>query len=399
MKKMLAILLAACLLLSIVGGCGTTAVSSDSAKSEHSAELTASVNQPVAVSPAAEEPSVEEASTEAAEPTVEYTLPFTDTPTEATVFQGVAPPIISEVSALNGNYFMDELANRTGLKFNLDIVAGNAQNERFQLIVAGGDYPDLMTNVASLYTSGVDGAIDDEVIIDHSALFAEYAVNLNALIAEDDSIRKDISTDSGNVSGFPIVSQEAAVEGTNGPMIRKDWLDDLNMDIPETYDQLTEVLQAFKDEKGATAAIILPYCGVPINNFLVGGYGVKGCSFDDYESIEPYYQENGVVKYGPIQEGFREYLTMLNGWYTNGLLWSDFMSDMDVNNPNQDQIFGGNAGVFYGNFGMINTYDEGIEGGADVVAMPDQTKTPGETIPVGFETARAFRVALSLIHI
>lgn len=403
MKRLFAILLAVCIALSLAA-CGgersdsaTTpeeSVSTSAGAAEAPAEETLPDEEAVAAEtvPSAEMSSAEEL----AEEVPAYTLPFTDEQTEVTVFQGVAPPIISEVSALEGNYFFDELANRTGLHINLDTVAGNAQNERFQLIIAGGDYPDLMTNVASLYSTGVDGAIADEVIIDHSQLFAEYAVNLNALIAEDDSIRKDISTDSGNVSGFPIISETAAVEGTNGPMIRKDWLDDLGLSIPETYDQLTETLYAFKNDKGASAAIILPYCAVPINNFLVGGYGIKGCSFDDYESIEPYYQVNGQVKFGPIEQGFKEYLTMLNEWYDNGLLWSDFMSDTDVNNPNADQIMAGNSGVFYGNFGMISTYDEGIEGGADVVAMPDQTKTAGEDIPVGFETARAFRVAWSI---
>jgi putative aldouronate transport system substrate-binding protein len=394
-------LLTVCLVLCLGTACGTTGTASSVSETQS----TTDTQETTAASEAeAEEPQEEEAPTaevaseaeSASEVESEYTLPFTDEQVEVTVFQGVGPNIISEVSALSNNYFLDELAARTGVKINMDMVAGNAQNEKFSLIVAGGDYPDMMTNVASLYSSGVDGAIADEVIIDHSQLISDYAVNLSALMADDDSIRKDISTDSGNIGGFPIVSETPAVEGTNGPMIRQDWLDDLGLSIPETYEELTEVLTAFKNEEGATAAIILPYCAVPINNFLVGGYGIKACSFDDYESIEPYYQEDGVVKYGPIQEGFKEYLEMLNNWYENGLLWQDFMSDTDVNNPNSDQIMAGNSGVFYGNFGMISTYDEGIEGGADVVAMPDQTKTAGESIPVGFETSRAFRVAWSI---
>lgn len=394
MKRLLSILLAACMILCLVA-CGEKEEAS-SLSAENSDAALVSEQETISASAESEASEIAEASEAASTEEAAYTLPFTNEPTEVTVFQGVAPPIISEVSGLEGNYFFDELAQRTGLKINMDLVAGNAQNERFQLLVAGGDYPDMMTNVASLYSAGVDGAIADEVIIDHGPLFAEYAVNLNKLMAEDDSIRKDISTDSGNVSGFPIVSETAAIEGTNGPMIRRDWLDDLGLDIPETYDQLTEVLYAFKNDKGASAAIILPYCAVPINNFLVGGFGIKGCSFDDYESIEPYYQVDGQVKYGPIEQGFQEYLTMLNEWYENGLLWSDFMTDYNVNEPNQDQIFAGNSGVFYGNFGMIGIYDEGIDGGADVVAMADQTKTPGEQISVGFETARAFRVAWSI---
>ena len=40
-------------------------------------------------------------------------------------------------------------------------------------------------------------------------------------------------------------------------MIRKDWLDDLGLEVPETIDEWYTALKAFKEEKGATAPLTL----------------------------------------------------------------------------------------------------------------------------------------------
>lgn len=43
-----------------------------------------------------------------------------------------------------------------------------------------------------------------------------------------------------------------------------------------------------------------------------------------------FYQENGVVKYGPIDKRFKEYVTMMNDWYKRGLIHRDFTSNTDT---------------------------------------------------------------------
>ena len=51
-----------------------------------------------------------------------------------------------------------------------------------------------------------------------------------------------------------------------GMAMRKDWLDELGLDVPVTYDDWHNVLTAFKEQKGATAPLwINASAGDPFN--------------------------------------------------------------------------------------------------------------------------------------
>ena len=47
----------------------------------------------------------------------------------------------------------------------------------------------------------------------------------------------------------------------SGPIIRADWLEELGLEVPQTIDDWTNVLTAFKEQKGAQAP--LTFSGLP----------------------------------------------------------------------------------------------------------------------------------------
>lgn len=51
-------------------------------------------------------------------------------------------------------------------------------------------------------------------------------------------------------------------------MGRGDWIEALGMDVPETYDELHELLMAMKNQYGCTTAIYLDSAAVGNDNFL-----------------------------------------------------------------------------------------------------------------------------------
>ena len=69
---------------------------------------------------------------------------------------------------------------------------------------------------------------------------------------------------------------------------------------------------------------------------FIGAFGLR----------EDFYQEDGQVKYGQVQEGFREYLTLMHDWYAKGYISKDFISQSNV-----DTMFA---------LGEIGTYDKPI---------------------------------------
>ena len=55
----------------------------------------------------------------------------------------------------------------------------------------------------------------------------------------------------------------------SGPILRKDWLDELGLEVPETIDEWENVLAQFKEKKGATAPLTI----------LSSNFGGCGCIY------------------------------------------------------------------------------------------------------------------------
>jgi putative aldouronate transport system substrate-binding protein len=98
-------------------------------------------------------------------------------------------------------------------------------------------------------------------------------------------------------------------------MIRKDWLDELGLAVPETYDEWRTVLTAFKDKKKAT----------PLSferGFLLGSEAIFSHGFDTIAGLYLGFDEK--IHWGQAEQGFKDYITLMNQWYREGLLDPDF---------------------------------------------------------------------------
>lgn len=395
-SRFLAMLLALVMVLGLLSACGGNTASSAAAEpapAEASAETPEEPAAPEAPAPAeepeaapAEEPSAAEPAAQTSwpeNPLGNVELPLTDEPVEVTMWMGVNPNVLKITEDIGNDCVLwNELANRTGVRLVFTVVNPDTESEKFNLMVASDDLTDIISNATSLYTNGGEAAIADEVLIDTLPYLTEELTPQICKLMEayPDAIPEAL-TDSGWLAGMPQLSMQTESTQTFGPLIRKDWLDDLGLDIPETYDELHDVLKAFKDQKGADAALALNYAATGINNGLVQGYGINGLVADAAMS-EPYYQVDDTVMYGPIQPEFKEYLTMVHDWYAEGLIWQDFMSYPDFQNPPSDIILADRCGVFYGEVTFIATLKNASnDPNFELVAMPDLVKNPGDTIP------------------
>lgn len=396
-KKLLASLLALCMILSMFCACGDTAASS--AAAEPAASQTESA--PAAPeAPPAEDTSAAEGSAVAASdvawpenPLGNVDLPLVDEETTLTIWMGINPNVLAITNDVGNDCVLwNELAERTGVRLKFTALSPDTESEQFNLMVASNDLHDIISNATTLYTNGGEAAVADEVLIDHLPyLTPELTPQICKLMETYPDAVPEALTESGWLAGMPQMSMQTEATQTFGPMIRKDWLDELGLDIPETYDEMYEVLSAFKEKKGASAPMALNYAATGINNGLCQGYGIFGLVAEAAQS-EPYYQVDDVVTYGPIQPEFKEYLTMLNKWYEEGLLWQDFMSYQDFQNPPTDIILSDNCGFFYGEVTFIATLaDASNTEGFELVAIPDLVRNSGDTIP--FNAERTYTAA------
>lgn len=402
-SRILAVLLALAMLLSLMAACGNeTASAAPEASAPEQTEQTEQAPATQAPAPVPAEPdSASEAS--AAEPAVQTSwpenplgnveLPLTEDPVTVSMWMGINPNVLKITEDIDNDCAIwHELADRTGVNLVWTPVNPDTESEKFNLMVASDDLADIISNATSLYTNGGEAAIADEVLIDTLPyLTEELTPQICKLMEAYPDAIPDALTDSGWLAGMPQLSMQTEATQTFGAQIRQDWLDDLGLEVPETYDELHDVLKAFQDEKGADAALALNYAATGINNGLVQGYGINGLVADAAMS-EPYYQIDDKLMYGPIQPEFKEYLTMVHDWYQEGLIWQDFMSYSDFQNPPTDIILADRCGVFYGEVTFMATLKNTSDNpDFRLVAIPDFVKNKGDTIP--FKEERSYTAA------
>lgn len=252
----------------------------------------------------------------------------------------------------------------TNVEVDFRLANTESAKELFGLMVASGDYPDLIYGVNENYTGGTDAAIEDEVILDLRDMIPQYAPNFYSYLSGNKDIAKGLISDVGNMAGFPIIYKDELV-GRGGYLIRNDWLKDLGLAMPQNLDDLYSVLSAFKTEKD---------CYAPMCIVSDGKCGAVATAVGLTDSM--YYVEDGVVKYGV--DKMKDYFTYMNRLYDEALVPIDFMSYNESQEPPSSLTLTGGTGVFNTELGKIdNLREQSQDPNADLVAMPALSPAPG----------------------
>lgn len=240
---------------------------------------------------------------------------------------------------------------KTNVHVNWRLPAIGSENEQFQLLIASQEFPDAIINFTQYYSPGLENAVDLGIAIVLDDIIDHYMPNYKALISAPERVR-DARTDSGYIASLLCIQNEAEAPWA-GMCIRKDWLDDLGLGIPETFDELHNVLVAFRDDIGVESPMSLGSNGdSPTYNMSTG-----------FDVIQDMIQIDGTVYYGPMQPGYRDYLEIMAAWYSEGLIDRDFTT----RNPFADApayYFSGKVGYMWG-FTIVGTYEELMGQAAD----------------------------------
>ena len=386
MKQLAGILLALAITLGLLAGCGAPKDSAATSDSVPIARETATPEQTPEVTP--EEPSVSEVETSAVEEPEDLTvsLPLT-TGGESYSYFVSYPGILSNFFE---RPFFDypawiELEKRTGVHIEWEPVSVEAEMETFNLMLTSGDYVDMFASAKLL--DSMDYYVEEGVVWDLKEQVQEYMPNYLHNIAQYPELEESIGSesDSGYWSVLHNYTKNTTYQG--GLVIRKDWLDQLELELPQTVEEYHDVLTRFKTELGADAALWINSSGILNNDYFSSAFGISAWYNGSGQIQYPIYQVDGEVKYGPAEEGYRKYLETMAQWYREGLIYQDFMSYTSSNtNAPQDIITNGDCGVFTSQLTNMTQYDGMVEG-IDVVAAYIPVESKGDTVHVDWTLA------------
>ena len=284
---------------------------------------------------------------------------------------------MAELADFNDSYFFKWYEELTNVHIDFIVPAAGSEAEAFQLLFASDSMPDMVYSYPNQttysYRAGQDKAIEDGYFID-IAEYLDYAPNYLSWLANNDDLRKASYSDTGKLYGMWGVWSGMDSEHTYadyGLAIRQDFLDKVGMEVPTTYSEWEAVLTAFKDELGIQAPLYTSKFGIDMGEMMAG-----------YDTAPYWYQRDGVIQYGPMDDGYRDYLVMMHDWYEKGLLDPDFATrsssgvtadnDMILN----DKVgaltdYGTRLGDTYVSRGATNT-------DFNLVGAPQPTKDPDD---------------------
>lgn len=210
--------------------------------------------------------------------------------------------------------FFQEWQRRTGVQLKFIQPSANQAREALNVLLASGELPDMIEFEWDSFPGGPEKAVSDGYILRLNDVIDQYAPNLKQYLQEHPEVDKQVRTDDGSYYVFPFIRGDDQLRTYQGPIIRQDWLDELGLAVPVTVEDWHTVLTAFRDRKGVEAP--LTFLGVPNPLFglegggFIGAYGVK----------KGFYLDQGQVRFGPVEQGYKSFLATFRQWYAEGLI-------------------------------------------------------------------------------
>ena len=246
-----------------------------------------------------------------------------------------------------------ELEKITGVKIDYQHPVSGQAKEQFNVMIASGEYPDLIMNVEGNYAGGLAKACEDGVIYELSELIDKYAPNIKKLFEEYPQLKMMSSDDEGHIYALPMIRGGSILRTYRGLIIRQDYLDKFGLSMPETIDDWHNVLTVFKQNG-------VKYPFTTKSNFFklepfVGAYGLN----------HSYILKDGKVTWSPYEDVYKDYVQLMADWYKEGLIDPEIttntqkMEDSKVLNNEAGAIIGttGNDVGGYNSLAKIEGFD------------------------------------------
>ena len=214
-----------------------------------------------------------------------------------------------------------DLAER-GIQLELDLIAEDQYETVIQTQIAAGLDCD-MVNIHGVDSKTRMNLIKQGVLVSINEIWDKYSEDsTKEFYTTGDGAVLELNTmEDGNIywlSPITVGDYQGDQWGSvKGAMIRKDWLDKLNIEMPKTTDELYDALLAFQEQDANGNGAQDELTRASLSSFYNGiaqmfGLGTDLVCFTDYES--------GKVTSPWYQDGIKDYINFMKKLYDAGLL-------------------------------------------------------------------------------
>lgn len=217
------------------------------------------------------------------------------------------------------------LSEMTNINFEFEISESGTWTEQKNIALVGGEYGDIILRDDTQATTDEETYGPQGIFLDLTDLIDQYAPNIKAMMEKYPDVKAAMTSLDGKIYGLPYVFHTATVQGHTGFFSEK-WMKNVGIDkVPETTDELYEMLKAFKEQDAngnGDPNDEIPFTCVglatTIRDLLIPAFtGLPdGLSFN--------VDDDGNVVYAPATAEYKDFLLYANKLYEEGLLDVEF---------------------------------------------------------------------------
>lgn len=209
----------------------------------------------------------------------------------------------------------NDYAKKTNINVEWDYYDYSTALEKKNLMYSSRDYPDMLggwlLEDADIVNYGSDVYIPVEDLIE------KYAPNITKALDTFPKARATMTTPDGHIYGFGIMGPQTDCSWIS--FINKEWLKNVNMEVPQTLDQFEAVLKAFKEQdanKNGDPNDEIPFSFY--NDPYI--YGSLFGAFGRLDNEDHLVMEDGKVVFTADKEEYKNAVRWLNSLYKQGLI-------------------------------------------------------------------------------
>ena len=236
--------------------------------------------------------------------------------------------------------FFERMENLTGIHMEGHAYEDRKTwNERLEKLRAGENADVLLK--ADLTRSEEKVLLNDGILIDLAPFIESCMPNFEALLRSHPEWKTQIALEDGRIASLPEINTESRKVIV---WINEKWIKNLGRKMPESLDELTEILEAFRtgdpngngkqDEKPCSIIgmwelrWLLPYFGIKANDWMIEKDG-QGNPF-----------------FVPESENYRLFTETMADWYTRGIIDKDTFTETHIGQAYFSESSEANVGLF-----------------------------------------------------
>ena len=218
---------------------------------------------------------------------------------------------------------MEEITN---IHIDWTLVPPDGVHEARNLAFASGDLPDFFIRAGGISVMDQINFGAAGMLIPLNDLIYNYAYNFRARAVEHPHILRGITLPDGNIFSMPQAMTLDVPTISQKFWMNMTWIENLGLEVPNTLDEITAVLKAFRDgdpNQNGDYNDEIPYSDVNSGNSLIwstaAAFGMGGLG-NTGKSVWLDRTADGEVRFVGLVPEFKDQMMYLNNWWEEGLI-------------------------------------------------------------------------------